>query len=155
MTTGHEGSPLGLPEQYPKAIGSPAYLKSRTLSKLKLLGTQSGEPVDALLAEAVKAYKRKYGESEGQTSVTGIGEVEAYQSIVVGKSRQEALDVLGDILEPAALEVLGKGVNELFWDRVDAAYRALRDDPIAWAQELKERDAWEITLMDGLNPRTL
>ena len=150
MTIEHQEVAPGLPEQNPTIMESQAYFKKRTLGTLKSLATQSGEPVDGLLAEALKAYKRKYGESEDQRSVTGIGEVEAYQSIVAGKGHQEALDVLGDILEPAAWEVLGKGVKELFWDRVNAAYRALRADPAAWGRELQERRAWDATLLDGL-----
>ena len=32
----------------------------------------------------------------------------------------------------------------------NAAYAALRDDPAAWQEELAERAAWDVTLMDGL-----
>ena len=32
------------------------------------------------------------------------------------------------------------------------AWAALRADPVAWAEELKERALWDQTLMDGLEP---
>jgi len=145
---GHEGVPPGHSEQDPEYQ---AYLKRVTLGTLGSLATQSGKPIEAVLAEAVKAYKRKYGESEGQRSVTGIAEIEAYQSIVVGKSREEGLDVLGSILEPATWEVLGEGVNELSWDRVDAYYRNLKADPKAWKQEQDERAVWEAIALQSLS----
>jgi hypothetical protein len=31
---------------------------------------------------------------------------------------------------------------------MNAAYAALRADPVAWQQELAERAAWDVTLMD-------
>jgi AbrB family looped-hinge helix DNA binding protein len=39
-----------------------------------------------------------------------------------------------------------------FWDEMDAADTRLRADPVAWQEELKERQLWETTLMDGLDP---
>jgi predicted transcriptional regulator len=33
----------------------------------------------------------------------------------------------------------------------NAAYAALQADPVAWAEELEERRAWETTLSDGLD----
>jgi hypothetical protein len=38
---------------------------------------------------------------------------------------------------------------------VDQAYAALREDPVAWEQELAERGLLEGTLMDGLDPREM
>ena len=148
MTMGHEGVPPGLPEQDPEYQ---ALLKRRTLGTLGSLATQSREPIEAVLAEAVKAYERKYGESEGQRGVTGIGEIEAYQSTVVGKSPQEALEVLGNTLGPATWEVLGKGVEELFWERVDAFYRNLKADPNAWKQEQDDRAVWDAIALQSLS----
>ena len=37
-----------------------------------------------------------------------------------------------------------------FFDEADAAFRALREDPEAWAEELAERALWDQTLADGL-----
>jgi predicted kinase len=37
------------------------------------------------------------------------------------------------------------------FERADAAYAALQADPAAWQQELEERRAWDVTLMDGID----
>jgi hypothetical protein len=39
-----------------------------------------------------------------------------------------------------------------FWDAVNAGYAALRADPKAWAEVEAERELWDATLMDGLDP---
>ena len=36
-------------------------------------------------------------------------------------------------------------------EEANAAYAALRADPVAWAEELEERRAWDTTLMDGMD----
>ena len=41
--------------------------------------------------------------------------------------------------------------DRAFWDTVDAGYRALRADPVAWAVFESERKVWEKTLLDGLD----
>jgi predicted transcriptional regulator len=38
-----------------------------------------------------------------------------------------------------------------FFDELSRAFAALRGDPQAWAQELEERSAWEVTIADGLD----
>ncbi len=52
--------------------------------------------------------------------------------------------------------VLEKAVEhyrrQRFFDQLDAAYAALRADPEAWREELEERQLWEATLEDGLDP---
>jgi predicted DNA-binding protein len=51
-------------------------------------------------------------------------------------------------------EVLARAIEsyrrEVFMDQFNAAYAALRADSKAWAQEQKERAAWDATLEDGL-----
>lgn len=42
-----------------------------------------------------------------------------------------------------------------FFDSLDAAFKALKADPVAWAEELHERRLWENTLMDGLDPNEI
>jgi hypothetical protein len=37
-----------------------------------------------------------------------------------------------------------------FLEAGNAAYAALRSDPEAWREELAERQAWDVTLADGL-----
>jgi hypothetical protein len=52
----------------------------------------------------------------------------------------------------AALEkALDEYERQRFFDAFDAGYRALRENPVAWAQELEERRLWDATLADGLD----
>jgi hypothetical protein len=57
-----------------------------------------------------------------------------------GKSMQEILDSI--IEERRRKKIL---------DAANAAYAALRSNPAAWEEELKERKAWDSTLMDGVD----
>jgi hypothetical protein len=56
-----------------------------------------------------------------------------------GQTHQQLID--------AALKAYER---DLYLDRVNEAYAALRADPAAWREELAERKAWEATLQDGL-----
>jgi hypothetical protein len=38
-----------------------------------------------------------------------------------------------------------------FFESVNSAYAALREDPKQWQEELDERTAWDATLSDGLD----
>ena len=38
-----------------------------------------------------------------------------------------------------------------FFEQANAAYAALRADPVAWAEEMAEREEWDCTLMDGID----
>jgi hypothetical protein len=49
-------------------------------------------------------------------------------------------------------KALGEYEKTQFFDLLDAAFKALKADPVAWAEELEERRLWENTLMDGLDP---
>ena len=51
-----------------------------------------------------------------------------------------------DLLE-RAVELLEQ---DRFLDAANAAFAALRADPVAWEAELQERRIWEGTLADGL-----
>jgi len=44
--------------------------------------------------------------------------------------------------------------SELF-RRTDEGYAELQADPKAWAEHLAERRAWDVTLMDGLDPNEI
>lgn len=37
-----------------------------------------------------------------------------------------------------------------FFDRLNAAYAALKENPTAWAEEEEERSAWDHTLVDNI-----
>ena len=47
-------------------------------------------------------------------------------------------------------ELLEAERRRRFFEGVNAAYEALRQDPVAWEEELAERKLWDVTLMDGL-----
>jgi hypothetical protein len=40
--------------------------------------------------------------------------------------------------------------RHLFFEKLNAQYAALRADEEAWAEELRERAEWDVTLADGL-----
>lgn len=42
--------------------------------------------------------------------------------------------------------------RQCFWAQMNAAWAALKSDPVAWQVELEERAAWDSTLMDGIDP---
>lgn len=47
-------------------------------------------------------------------------------------------------------ELVERERRRRFFDEVDSAFRALREDPVAWREELAERALWDRTLGDGL-----
>ena len=53
--------------------------------------------------------------------------------------------------------IVDKAVEEIhrkhFWERTNAAFAALRNDPDAWKAEQEERSSWDITLADGLEEK--
>lgn len=53
-----------------------------------------------------------------------------------------------DVLEKA----LDAYRRKLFFEQMNAGYAELRADPKAWAEHLREREVWDATLMDGLDP---
>lgn len=51
-------------------------------------------------------------------------------------------------------EIIAEAVEEyrrkIIFEKANAAYEALRNDPSAWQEELEEHALWEGTLADGL-----
>jgi hypothetical protein len=47
-------------------------------------------------------------------------------------------------------EALANYHREHLLDQVNAAFGKLKADPLAWQQELEERQSWDHTLGDGL-----
>jgi hypothetical protein len=51
-------------------------------------------------------------------------------------------------------QILDKAIEQYrkqkFLEEANQAYTALRNNPEAWAGEIKEREAWDVTLADGL-----
>jgi len=64
---------------------------------LKVIATQAGEPMQAVLDKAIESYRRQY-----------------------------------------------------FLQKANEAYAALKENADNWQEEVKEREAWDITLGDGL-----
>ena len=73
---------------------------------------------------------------------------------ISGKARDTLRELAARAGEPMQ-SILEKAIEhyrrERFFDEADAAYRALRNDPEAWQEELAERQLWEATLKDGLD----
>ncbi|HEY1376280.1 MAG TPA: hypothetical protein VGF55_05775 [Gemmataceae bacterium] len=67
--------------------------------------------------------------------------------------------ILKDLAEQTGqpmTDVLAKALDayrrKLFFDQLNAGYAALRADPKAWTDHVAEREQWDATLMDGLDP---
>jgi formate dehydrogenase maturation protein FdhE len=56
----------------------------------------------------------------------------------------------GETLQATLDRLLEKQRREEFLRKANDAFAALRADPAAWAEELRERELWENTLADGL-----
>jgi len=65
---------------------------------------------------------------------------------------QELAEWSGVSVAGALEQAIKEQHDRQFWQAVNAGYAALRADPQAWAEEQAERQAWEATLMDGLDP---
>jgi hypothetical protein len=80
----------------------------------------------------------------------------ATPSIRISEASYQILRELAEQTGQAMTEVLDKAIDayqrQVFLDAVNAGYAALRSDPKAWADELKERQLWDATVMDGLDP---
>jgi hypothetical protein len=70
---------------------------------------------------------------------------------------QESYRVLRDIADQTdqtMRDVLDQALEtyrrQLFFERLNAGYAALRADPKAWGKQQAERKLWEATLPDGL-----
>ena len=75
-------------------------------------------------------------------------------SVRISKATVAKLQLLADEKQLSVSAIIDAAVEEYrrqwIFDQADAAYRALRADPEAWAAELAERREWDVTLMDGL-----
>jgi hypothetical protein len=58
----------------------------------------------------------------------------------------------GDSMQAVLDRAIEEYRRRLFMEAANADYAALRQDPEAWAEVLKERAEWDATLMDGLDP---
>ena len=79
------------------------------------------------------ALRRRFGLEEG--------------SPVIAEARED-----GVLLRSGARESAAEERHRRLLDETNRAYAALRVDPDAWRDELAERAAWDVTLLDGLAP---
>lgn len=73
----------------------------------------------------------------------------------ISKETHEKLRELARTQGLSMQGVLEKALDEYqknrFFDSLDASFAALKNDPEAWAEELRERRLWESRLMDGID----
>jgi predicted transcriptional regulator len=78
----------------------------------------------------------------------------ASSTVRVSEATRATLRELASQTGLSMQEVLDRAVDEYrrrsFFEALNRAFTALRNDPQAWAEELEERKAWEGTLADGL-----
>ncbi|MFC1715320.1 toxin-antitoxin system protein [Candidatus Poribacteria bacterium] len=56
----------------------------------------------------------------------------------------------GETMQNVLEKAVAEHYKALFWAETNAAFAALRADEGAWDEALKEREAWDETLSDGL-----
>lgn len=75
-------------------------------------------------------------------------------TIRVSKHIHDQVRALAQQTGTTMQEVISKAVEQyqeqLFWQQVHEAYARLRQDPVAWQEELEEQRLWDNTLVDGL-----
>lgn len=75
-------------------------------------------------------------------------------TIRVSKYIRDQVRALAQQTGTTMQEVISKAVEQyqeqLFWQQVHEAYARLRQDPVAWQEELEEQRLWDNTLVDGL-----
>lgn len=76
-------------------------------------------------------------------------------TVRISKSAHQALRELSETERVPMLTLLDRAIESYKRQRIleatNRAYAALRVNPDAWKQELKERNLWDATLADGLD----
>lgn len=79
------------------------------------------------------------------------------QTITISDHSQGILDELtvrtGQTAEVVIDRALDALQRNLFFETLDAGYANLQQDTAAWAELQEERQLWDSTLMDGLDPQ--
>ena len=74
-------------------------------------------------------------------------------TVRVSSQVQRTLKQLSKATRRSQTALLEEAVEEFrrkkIFEEANRAYAALKADPKAWAEELEERKAWEVTLGDG------
>jgi hypothetical protein len=77
-------------------------------------------------------------------------------TVGISEASHQLLRQLAEQTGMTMMDVLDKALDayrrKLFFERLNAGYAELRADPKAWAEHLAERQLWDSTLMDGLDP---
>jgi hypothetical protein len=77
-------------------------------------------------------------------------------TVPISEASHRLLKELAEQTGRTMLEVLDKALEayrrKLFFEQLNVGYAELRADPEAWAEHLAERQLWDPTLMDGLDP---
>jgi hypothetical protein len=77
-------------------------------------------------------------------------------TVRISEASHRTLKELAEQTGQTMIEVLDKALDayrrKLFFEQMNDGYAELRADPKAWAEHLAERELWDATLMDGLDP---
>lgn len=57
---------------------------------------------------------------------------------------------LGEPMQTSLAKAVELYRRQVFLQKANSAFAAVRKDPKAWKDELKEREAWNTTLMDNI-----
>jgi len=78
----------------------------------------------------------------------------ASNTVRIDSSTHKTLQKLSAQTGQKMQEILGEAVElyrrQLFLEKANAAFAALKADPQAWKEEQEERTAWDVTFLDGL-----
>jgi hypothetical protein len=77
-------------------------------------------------------------------------------AVPISESSHDLLNELAKQTGQTVTQVLDKALEayrrKVFLDAVNTGNAEMRADPEAWAEHLAERQLWDATLMDGLDP---
>ncbi len=75
-------------------------------------------------------------------------------TVIISRSNYNILKELAAGSGESMQVILDKAIEQyrrqVFLQQANLAYAALRNKPEAWQAELEEREAWDVTLSDGL-----
>jgi hypothetical protein len=84
------------------------------------------------------------------------GTVISEPTVRISEASYQVLKELAEQTGETMMDVLDHALDDyrrkVFLDAVNAGYAALKAVPEAWAEHLAERELWDVTLMDGLDP---
>ena len=82
------------------------------------------------------------------------GEIMESLTVRISKSTHAALRAIADESNESMTEILDKAIKlykrQRFLEGLNMDFAALRKSKAAWAEELAERNSWDVTLPDGL-----